>query len=54
MSLNKPDREAIIKAEEKAKRDNEIKFSQSGGSVYVNGTKYTDAHNAINKINKGN
>lgn len=54
MALNKQDREAIIKAQEKAekeRREREIRFSQSLGSVYVNGTKYTDRHNALNKIN---
>lgn len=57
MGLNQPDREAIIKAAEKAakeRRENEIKFSASGGSVKVNGTTYTDRHYAINKINGDN
>lgn len=53
MALNKQDREAIMKAAAKAeqeKREAEIKFSQSLGSVYVNGTKYTDRHDALKKI----
>lgn len=57
MSLNKQDREAIIKAAEKAeqeKREREIKFSQSLGSVYVNGKKYTDRHDALKKLNGEN
>ena len=55
MALNNQDREAIIKAAEKAekeRREMEIKFSQSLGSVWVNGTKYTDSHYAMNKINE--
>jgi hypothetical protein len=54
MALNQQDREAIIRANEKAekeRREREVKFSQSGGSVYVDGTKYTDRHYAIKKIN---
>lgn len=53
MALNQPDRERIIKDAEKAAkqgRDNEIKFSASGGSVSVNGQKYTDASSASKKI----
>jgi hypothetical protein len=53
MALNKNDREEIEKAAKEAreKRELEIKFSQSGGSVYVNGTKYTDSYYAKKKIN---
>lgn len=56
MALNKNDRDELIKAAEKAERErrkeNEIKFSQSGGSVNVNGTTYTDLHYALKKINE--
>lgn len=57
MALNQSDRDRIVKEAEKAakeRRENEIKFSASGGSVTVNGTKYTDAHYAVNRINGGN
>ncbi|MVT42415.1 hypothetical protein GO495_17615 [Chitinophaga oryziterrae] len=51
MSLNKPDREKVIKAAEEANKP--IKISASGGHVLVDTIKYTDAPNAINRIKKG-
>jgi hypothetical protein len=46
MALNKQDREQIVKIAAEVNRQNEIKFSQSGGSVYIGYDKYTDAHYA--------
>lgn len=50
MSLNKPDREAIVKAAKEADKVKDVKFSESQGSVYVDKTKCTDRHTAIEKI----
>ncbi len=49
MALNKPDRKAVIKAAKAT--ENSISFSASGGSVYIGGTKYTDRHDALKKLN---
>ncbi|ACU63732.1 hypothetical protein [Chitinophaga pinensis] len=50
MSLNKPDREAIIKAAKEADKVKEVRFSESQGSVYIDKTKYTDRHAALEKL----
>ena len=51
MALNQPDQRTVVKAASEADKLKEIKFSASLGSVYVAGTKYTDLHNALVKIN---
>jgi len=50
MALNQPDREAVIKAAKDADKTKDIKFSASLGSVYVDGSKYTDRHTATEKL----
>ncbi|AEW02343.1 hypothetical protein Niako_6118 [Niastella koreensis GR20-10] len=52
MSLNKPDRQTIIKAAKE--NDAKIKFSDSLGRVQVGGSGgsvYTDRTSAVNAIN---
>jgi len=50
VALNQSDREAVIKAAKDADKTKDIKFSSSLGSVYIDGSKYTDRHDATTKL----
>jgi len=50
VALKQSDRIAVIKAAKDADKTKDIKFSSSLGSVYIDGSKYTDRHDATTKL----
>jgi hypothetical protein len=52
MAINEPGRIDVVKAAVKNDKVKDTKFSESGGSVFIGGSKYTNASAAVKKLNE--